>query len=184
MTPWIFGLAVSEFIAGITCLVIGGYTLAKARSSLNVLFFGLSLPLALVGMAEGFVTLAPDAATARLWMNLAFLGWLLFLPTYIKFSTTFCAVKFKILPLFYLLAAAFFGLVVATPYFISAMTSRFYGYFYEPGSLNITYVLFYLICVCAGLYFFFFSCLRQEYYKRKQTNIILIVSNKRIKFIN
>ncbi|MBI5078909.1 PAS domain-containing protein [Candidatus Saganbacteria bacterium] len=177
MTPFIFFYGASVFLAGVVCLILGMYVLAESRNPLNVLYFLLTVALFGVGVFEALLRVSPSVSAAYVWGILATFAWLLVFSFFLHFSLVFSGVKFRNAPLIYFLSEIMFLYYVFAPYYVSGIERKPFGYSYFVEGSDISYVLFYLIYMGAGLYFIW-RVYRggKEFYRRKQAQLILFAS--------
>ncbi|MFH1618237.1 MAG: histidine kinase N-terminal 7TM domain-containing protein, partial [Candidatus Margulisiibacteriota bacterium] len=181
MNIFVFFFALSIFMSGLFCLLIGLYVLYVSRSSLRYNYFYISLALFGIGLFETLLRLSHEAYWANIWFIISHSCWILFFCTFLHFSLRFS--KARINPLFvYLLGALlvpFYVLPASVfpPSYNNGFGPAYYGYDLVPGPLYPMFVIFYLIYMLGGMLIIFNTSRKSRaYYKRKQALMIVLAS--------
>lgn len=180
MSAYVFFFAASCVLAGVACLVLGGFVLYRSRKPLNISYFLLTAALFEIGVTQMFLQAAGSPEAAHFWKSLQIFGWLVFFPLFTHFGLVAYGARVKnpfLYSLFFVPSAAMYALWVLTPLYVLGYKKGLFGYDYVPGPWNFSYVILFTAYVLTAFFLFYrVSGGAREFYRRKQARIILIAS--------
>ncbi|MFA5112954.1 MAG: histidine kinase N-terminal 7TM domain-containing protein [Candidatus Margulisiibacteriota bacterium] len=172
---WLF--AASELLAGLFCLSVGLVVRYRLQDRLTAAFLSITLGLALAGGFQALLRIAPDLILADLCWDLATVGWVVMMTSYLHFALIFARREPKYPILIYLVGLPVLVLAAATGLTTTGFVRTPFGLLFKPGFLYPLYLTTLQLYLLVGLGFITGVLLRApEFYRRKQARYIIIAT--------
>lgn len=175
MTAFIFYYSASSLIAGLVCLGIGLYVIARSQTLLTRLYFLMCLVFFGIGFSDMLTRSAAGPEEAMFWQLMVISGYTIIYPLLLHFAYALLgpgkkAIYMAYFPMLILLPLYF----IFSDLFIASMEKRIYGFYYDPGPMNWIYLAFLAGCTITGLVLGAISFRRaKQYYRRQQAKLFL-----------
>lgn len=172
---WFF--AASELLAGLFCLSVGLVVRYRRQDRLTAAFLGTTIGLALAGVFQALLRIAPDLILADLYWDLATVGWVVMMTSYLHFALIFARREPKYPILIYLVGLPVLVMAAATSLTTTGFDRTPFGLLFKPGVLYPLYMGTLQLYLLAGLGFIAGVLFRApEFYRRKQARYIIVAT--------
>ena len=174
MSAFAYFFSASNIGAGLICLALGTYVIAKSRSQLNWSYCRLTAALFLNALTLSIFWLAADPAMIGFWYLVSAACRLMVFAAIFALCLEFAEIKAKYIRWAYLLFPLFYMTVVLGPHYISGFDQALYGNRFLPGPAYPLFPFFYLSFMAVSL-LLVYRVYKQSpfFYRRKQASPIL-----------